>query len=147
MPSCSSSRVSSSLSSVSFSQMKRPARTTSGMTTSAASVTPRAVATIFRAFIARTSFAGTPGPLGPSGLGCLRDQRLDIVLRELGEHVMGTSGPHLVKADHERALLLEEEDVAGLLLVDPLADDAEGLLIVARGPIGPPRGPTRKDFS
>src|ERR1035437_9236578 len=101
--------------------MKRPARTTSGMTTSAASVTPRAVATIFRAFIARISFAGTPGPLGPSGLGCLRDHHLDVVLRELGEHVVGAGRPDLVKADHVRALLLEKEDVARLLLVDSLA--------------------------
>jgi hypothetical protein len=38
-----------------LSQTKSPARTTSGMTISAASVMPRATATVFRAFMDRSS--------------------------------------------------------------------------------------------
>src|SRR6185312_15029134 len=51
-PSWSSSSASSSDSSVSFSQTKSPASTTRGMTMSAPRVTPSAIATVLRAFMA-----------------------------------------------------------------------------------------------
>src|ERR1700690_1923345 len=119
------------------------------MTPSAASVTPRAVATILRAFMGRASFAGTRVALGPACLGSLADHRLDVVLGELRERVFAAGGADPVESDDERAALLEEEDVVGLLLVDPAPEDPERLLIVARvAPVGRggPRVAARQRF-
>src|SRR4051794_4169290 len=123
----------------------------SGMTISAASVIPRATATVLSAFMVRSSVRwvgdesdlaigrGRPPRSGAGGLGLdrdaetrsLGDERRDVVAGELGQDV----APALLSAheepDDERAILLEEEDVARLLLVHVPADDPQGRLVEA----------------
>src|SRR4051794_6762475 len=141
-PSRSSSRRSSSCSSVTFSQTKSPARTMSGMTIRAARVIPRATATVLRAFMVGSSVRGLGG-WGGSGGGRLghhgrpegraaRDELGDVVAGELGEGVVRARLAAEVEADDERAVLLEEEDVARLLLVHVVADHAQRVLVEAR---------------
>jgi len=58
--------------------------------------------------------------------------RLDLFSREFGDDVPPAGlWPHQ-EPKHERAILLEEEDICRRLLVDVAANDAERLLIVAR---------------
>src|SRR6266545_7330080 len=73
------------------------------------------------------------GRCGVSLLWCGLDHRQNLVLREFGELVpnRATSG-RVQQAHHERAFLLEQEDVAGALTVDVTADDPHRLLVVVR---------------
>src|SRR3954468_13626108 len=154
--SCSRSSASSSASSVSLSQMKRPAKATSGtMTVTARSTTSKSTSSLmslipktsdrFLCVAANGSAKGNAGPhpergmclsaasrSASSSLLTLRDHRVDLLTSELDEN-MAQSGPHLhQQAHHELMILLEEENVAWLLLVDVAAKDPERGLVEPR---------------
>jgi len=100
------------------------------MTTSAASVTSTSTIRIFRIFMGLPHMAASYRPLWPlkPGLGLAAfsplefrsrgDERLDLFACEFRDHVPAAGlRPHQ-QSKHEGAVLLEEEDVAWLLLVD-----------------------------
>jgi len=64
--------------------------------------------------------------------GCCLDHSHNLVLRELDELVAGAGRGGGEQAEDERSLLLEEEQVARVLAVEPVAHDSQGLLVEVR---------------
>src|SRR5882762_5690591 len=121
--------MSSSASSVSFSQTNSPARTTSGMTIMAASVIPRATATVLRAFMrnllllrwlsmvgCRSGCCARGRPAaGSSGhlvaeCRATRDHLGNVFPGELCEDVLAAGLAGHEQPDDEGSVLLEKED-------------------------------------
>src|SRR5690348_1116468 len=73
------------------------------------------------------------GWIGATETRAARHEVRDVVAGEFGQLVMLARLRPDEQADDERAVLLEEEDVARLLLVHVPADDAEGRLVVSTG--------------